>query len=70
MGDGHRGGAHFYDNFADQVIDNACYYGIEPRGGFIKKDDFWLCGDGSGQAHTFLHAARKLGREFVSNIRG
>ena len=68
VGDGHCGGPHFDDNLADQIVDDAGHDRVQPGGGFVEKDDFRLCGNGAGQTHAFLHAARQLGGQAVGHV--
>ena len=68
MGDGHCGHSHFGDDFPDQVVDHARHNGIQTGGWFIKKDDFGIRGDRTGQPNAFLHAAGQFAWVFISNI--
>ena len=57
MGDGHRRGAHFDDNLADQIVDDARHDRIKAGGGFVKEDDLGLGRNRARKSDALLHAA-------------
>ena len=69
MGDGHRGCAHFHDNFADQIVDHTCHNWVETCGGFVEENNLGVGGDGARKPYALLHAAGQLGRKPVCDIR-
>ena len=58
MGDGYGSRAHFHNDFADQIVDDASHNRVKASRWFIKKDNFGIRCYGTGKANTLLHAAR------------
>ena len=69
MRDGHGRHTHLDYDLADQFINDTGHDWIEAGGGFIEEDNFRFRSNGSGEADTFLHAARELCGKTICHLR-
>ena len=69
VGDRDRGGAELAHAFDDQLVDHVGHDRVEPGGRLVEEDDLGLGGDGAGERHALLHAARQLGRAAARRLR-
>ena len=68
VGDRDRGGAEIADAFHDQVVDDVGHDRVEAGGRLVEEDDLRLAGDGSGERHALLHAARQFRRKELADL--
>ena len=68
VGDRERGGAEALDAVDDQIVDDVGHDRVEAGGRLVEEDDLGIGGDGAGEAHPLLHAARQLGRIELADL--